>query len=360
MSYAVQLRGITAQQAAYQAMPQSSISSTAGFTQTVWNDIEAAAAKGNFTAFNPSGCSGIAPSGAKIVSVAGGLALTGLTTGLSIAQVATTIAAPLTAGASVLVGLFTMIFAHHAQKVQQEQQIVCASVPAASDSLTAIDQAVTSGTITPAQGITALQNLEQAFAQTVAPIIKMDSSHCNAACVWTKMLEAIVYKKSSDYQDLANAQAAAAAPKPAPSAPTVVPMVTAPIQTVATASAAPTAAASPVLPMVGDASNGAVYVVGSDGLLHYMAVLKAGSLPNGYTTNAIHWVPNLTGYQVGPVYAVDANNNLIVPAVSAAPAAPASSGLDLSSALSAAGPLGMPVWTWAAAAGVVLLLLMKK
>ena len=45
MSYAVQLRGITAQQAAYQAMPQSSISSTAGFTQTVWNDIEAAAAK---------------------------------------------------------------------------------------------------------------------------------------------------------------------------------------------------------------------------------------------------------------------------------------------------------------------------
>jgi len=218
MSYATTLRGMTAAQAAQAVMPQSQISSTAGFTQAVYNDIVAAAAAGNFQQFNPSGCSGISPTGAKIVNTASGLALSGLSVGLSLGTSLTAVAtAGITAGASVLVGLFVSIYAAHAAKVKQEQQVVCASVPAASDSLTAIDQAVHAGTITPAQGITALQNLQSAFQQNVASIIKMDSSHCNAACVWVKQLEAIVLKKSSDYQDMETAQASASLGTAAPS-----------------------------------------------------------------------------------------------------------------------------------------------
>lgn len=206
------MAGITADQAAQQAMPKSEIRSTAGFTQAVYNDIVNAASTGNFSSFNPTQCGGISPSGAKIVNTVGGLALTGLATGLAVAGVASAIAAPITMGASLLVGLFSSIFSHHAAAVAKERQVICASVPAASDSLKAIDQAVKAGTITPGQGIDALNNLLSSFQQTVAPIIKMDSSHCNAACVWVKQLEAIVIKKSSDYQDLETVAAAAAQP----------------------------------------------------------------------------------------------------------------------------------------------------
>jgi hypothetical protein len=213
------LAGITADEAAQQAMPKNTIRSTAGFTQTVYNNIVQAASQGNFATFNPTNCSGITPSGAKIVNTAGGLALTGLGTGFAVAGVASSIAAPITAGASLLVGLFGSIFSHHAAKVKQEQQTICAAVPAASDSLKAIDQAVKAGTITPDQGIQALQNLLSSFQQAVAPIIKMDSSHCNAACVWVKQLTAIVIKKSSDYQDMETVQAAASSAQAAASQP---------------------------------------------------------------------------------------------------------------------------------------------
>lgn len=206
------LRGISADDAASQVMPKSTIRSTAGFRQADYNNIVQAAANGNFVSFNPSGCSGVTPSGARIVSTVGGLALTGLSAGFAAAGVAASIAGPVTAGASLLVGLFTSLFNHHAQAVKREQQTVCASVPAASDSLKAIDQAVQAGTISPEQGIEALQNLLSGFQQTVAPIIKSDSSHCNAACIWVKQLSAIVLKKSSDYQDLAAEQSAAALP----------------------------------------------------------------------------------------------------------------------------------------------------
>lgn len=206
------LGSITPQQAASEVMPTSTIRSTAGFTQQDFNNIVQAATIGNFVSFNPSGCSGIAPSGAKIVNTAGGLALTGLSTGLAVAGVASAIAAPVTFGASLLVGLFGSIFAHHAQAVRVEQQTVCAAVPAAADSLTAIDQAVKSGTITPSQAITALQSLQSSFEAQVAGIIKMSNSACNAACIWVKQLEAIVLKKSADYEDMQTMGQAAALP----------------------------------------------------------------------------------------------------------------------------------------------------
>jgi len=197
------LGSITPDQAAQTAMPLSSISKTAGFTQTDYNNIVSAAANGNFISFNPSGCSNMKPSGATLAAttaVAGGLALK--------FAGATGPAAPVVAAVGGALELFSAIFGHHAAAVAKEQSVICAAVPAASDTLTAIDQAVQNGTITPAQGSASLASLLSSFQQTVASIIKMNSSQCNAACIWVKQLKAIVAKKQADYADLAAQQAA--------------------------------------------------------------------------------------------------------------------------------------------------------
>jgi hypothetical protein len=208
------LGALTPDQAAQQAMPTSSISSKAGFTQAVYNDIVAAAAAGNFTAFNPSGCAGIKPSGAKLAVIAGAA-----TAGTMLLKFGGASANPILigVGAGLEVGslIFSAIFSHHSQAVAKEQQVVCAAVPAASDSISAIDGAVQDGTLTPQQGIAALQQLLSSFQGQVASIVKNSPSQCNAACVWTKMLTAIVAMKSSQYQDLANQQAATVASVPA-------------------------------------------------------------------------------------------------------------------------------------------------
>jgi hypothetical protein len=200
---------LTPDQAAQQAMPTSTISSRAGFTQTVYNDILQAAQNGNFVAFNPTGCTGIQPSGAQ-------LALVGASAGSSAAKLALTLAGVagpaglIVAGIGAAINIFGALFSHHAQAVALEQKTVCAAVPAASDSITAITQAVQNGTVPPQTGIQMLQNLQAQFSQQVAPIIKNNSSQCNAACVWVKMLQAIVAELSSQFQDMANAQQAQA------------------------------------------------------------------------------------------------------------------------------------------------------
>jgi hypothetical protein len=212
------LAAITADEAAQQAMPLSTIRSTPGFTQQVYNDIRQAAQTGQFQSFNPSGCMG-QPTGGniKLATTAATLALTGVEIGLVAAHVAMTVLGPLTMGIGTLIGLFGMFYAHHAAKVAMEQKVVCASVPAANNYLQVIDQAVRTGKVDPQHGISALQSLQSDFANQVAPIMHNDSSHCNAACVWTKQLEAIVAEMTSQYQDLAAQQAAAAAqPAPAP------------------------------------------------------------------------------------------------------------------------------------------------
>jgi hypothetical protein len=162
-------------------------------------------------------------SGAKILGSAAGI---GLGIGGKIAAtLAPAAAVPVigwvVAGVGALVGLFEAIFAHHAQAVAKEEQVLCASVPAANDSLTAIEQAVAAGTMTPAQGIAALQQLQREFANAVSSIIKDDETHCNAACVWAMCLAAAALTVGSQWQDQANAAAQKAAASPQVSGNTV-------------------------------------------------------------------------------------------------------------------------------------------
>jgi hypothetical protein len=150
---------------------------------------------------------------AKYVGLAGsaaGLALTG------VVQAGLMAAGPLTLGISVaiasIVGIFSTILNHHAQAVKKEQSVLCSAVPAANNYLQIIEQGVQSGLATPQQGIDALNSLVRDFKNAVSSIEK----NCNAACVMTEELQAVVLVKQSEYQDMiaaqqAQAQAAAAA-----------------------------------------------------------------------------------------------------------------------------------------------------
>jgi hypothetical protein len=217
------LGALTPAAAADTIFPQSRVRSTPGFTQQVRDNIVNAAATGTFNDYNAQNCPSMGPSGTgaqalQLVSSGSGLALsTSIQAGLITAGPATM---GITIAIAGITALFSTIFNHHAQAVAKEQRVLCASGPAANNYLQIIRQAVQSGAATPQQGIQALQSLLRDYTSTVAPIIKNDSSHCNAACVELKELTAIVAYESSVYQDMATA--AAAAP-PATATPTAAP-----------------------------------------------------------------------------------------------------------------------------------------
>lgn len=135
----------------------------------------------------------------KLAQTASGLALTGVQIGLTASGAITGAAlAPFTMGISAIIGLFPLIFGHHAQAVKQEQDVLCTAVPAANNYLQIIDQAVQSGAASPQDGMAALDSLYSDFQSQVASI----RNDCNAACVMGMELAAIVAVKKSEYQDL--------------------------------------------------------------------------------------------------------------------------------------------------------------
>lgn len=144
----------------------------------------------------------------RLAQTASGLALTGTSIGL-IASGAITAAAlaPWTMGISAIIGLFPIIFGHHAAAVKKEQSVLCAAVPAANNYLQVIDQALSQGAATPDQASAALDSLVTDFSRQVASIIHgsspTSSGECNAACVMLSQLRAVVAYKKSVYADMA-------------------------------------------------------------------------------------------------------------------------------------------------------------
>jgi hypothetical protein len=195
------LSAITPDQAAQVAMPQSAISKTAGFTQTVYDSLVQSAKNLQLASQLPASCGGsgsvsLAPA---LISTASGIAL-------KLAPL-TGPAAPFVAMGAALAGLFSTLLASHDVAVKKEQQVECAAMPAANDGLTAIYQAVQNGTLSPADGKAALAQLYTEFRQQVASILKDNSSQCNAACVLSKQLKATIAEMSSQFDDMAIAAA---------------------------------------------------------------------------------------------------------------------------------------------------------
>jgi hypothetical protein len=157
-------------------------------------------------------CSGQQSETAKIVTTASGM---GVSIGGSIAATlmpaAIPIIGPVVAGVEALIGLFSAILQHHAQAVAREENVLCHVVPALNSSLRAIQNAVADGTLTPQAASGTLDNVVSEFSSAVASIIKNDASHCNAACVWLKCLQAYVIVAKSQYAQQIAQQAAQAA-----------------------------------------------------------------------------------------------------------------------------------------------------
>lgn len=230
------LGAITPQQALQQAISSSGINSgtlSPSNQQLVQQAISAGQIldRAGQPAYIPgtSDCSaaqGGGVSNVQLAQVSGQMALSGINVGTSlgvagISSIGTALG-PFTLGISTLVGLFPLLFGHHAAAVKKEQSVLCSAVPAANNYLQLIDQAVQQRKITPQQAIAALQSLSSDFDQSVSSIRKMSGGSCNAACVMTEMLRGIVAYRQSQYQDLA---AAAAVSSSASSGPTIAPPV---------------------------------------------------------------------------------------------------------------------------------------
>jgi hypothetical protein len=106
--------------------------------------------------------------------------------------------------------VFGAIFGHHAAKVKQEQQIICAVVQSVNDSLSVIDQAVQQGVITADQAGGSLDQLYRDLSTNVQPILKQDSDHCNAACFILAEARGVIGKRKEAYSKILPPQASPA------------------------------------------------------------------------------------------------------------------------------------------------------
>lgn len=220
------LAAISPQDAAEQIFHKANVHG-AGATQSIWDNMAASAQAGQITSavYNTGTC-GIPSTGmsnVQLAQMAGGLALTGTQIGLTATGLVSAAAlAPWTMGISALIGLFPVIFGHHAAAVKKENSVLCAAVPAANNYLNIIDQAVQSGQVTPQHGIDALNSLYNDFSSAVSSIVSgtdSNSGACNAACVIKETLKTIVVYKSSVYQDLAASSQSAPASVASPVTP---------------------------------------------------------------------------------------------------------------------------------------------
>ena len=201
------LGAITPDQAARTVFPNPPASPNAGHNMATFDAILAAAESGQMSpGYEPGsgGCANVTL-GAKAIITSGGKQAGGVL--LKIGAVSGNpiiLAAGVAAEVASIV--FSAIFGHHAKAVARERSILCAAVPAANQTLIAVDEAIASGQFTPQNGIDALTAMLGSFAQEVAGIQHgadpTAKGECNAACVMLSQLRAIVARKISLYQDM--------------------------------------------------------------------------------------------------------------------------------------------------------------
>jgi hypothetical protein len=104
--------------------------------------------------------------------------------------------------------ILSAIAAHHAAAVKNEQGLECRLIPSANHALQVIENAVTSGNITPAQGQSALATLLSDFKTQAqngqSGQLSEYAGHCNAMCWYYHYLGAIVMRKQNRYSQFIN------------------------------------------------------------------------------------------------------------------------------------------------------------
>jgi len=155
---------------------------------------------------------------ARGVSAVGGMATVGIASvqaisavggasSLGFAAAGTALGATLgfaTLGLGLTIGPIMAIIQHHGQAVQAEDNTICGVSTFANQTITQIDQAVASGSITAAQGIQAMRALVTQLNVNLNSVSGRGSgSHpCNAGCVYQAVLKAHLDFALTFYVDL--------------------------------------------------------------------------------------------------------------------------------------------------------------
>jgi hypothetical protein len=108
-------------------------------------------------------------------------------------------------GTAIAAGLlpFELIFQHHAAAVAKEQGTICSCSQEINQWLDAVDQAVASGAVLPADGVSMVNQLSQQYTQCLTGISAACSpGHTNAACDNKGVMEAMVLLRTWMYNNL--------------------------------------------------------------------------------------------------------------------------------------------------------------
>lgn len=230
---------ITAAQAVTQAIQQagnvnlnpSFLQNTAGL-QKWYSQIEA----GQFdTTWVSPACAGIIEKNPDLSLTQAAGSIAGASTGaVAAATAGTAVGTALgvaTLGIGVVVAIISLIFAHHAAAVAEEQNLECVATAGANNSMNVLAQGVSSGQIAPADAVTALNTLYSQYAAMVKPSWGT-SPWCNANCELQILMQAMVLYWQAQYQAMADAQTASAA--------TPAGAITAPVDSLAASTGLPT------------------------------------------------------------------------------------------------------------------------
>lgn len=219
---------VTPQEALQQAMQGVANLNPAQFQSTAWqSQVYSMIQNGQFTTPQTDTCQGVYKTNpaAKDMSLtqavgsiagagtaAAGAALTPSAAAIAAgASTAASVAlAGVTLGIGLVVAVLSIIFAHHAQAVAQEQSLECAATAGANNAMNVLAEGVAGGQIKPADAITALNTVYSQYKNLVAPSWGT-SPWCNANCELEIIMHAMVIYWQAQYQAMADAATAAAA-----------------------------------------------------------------------------------------------------------------------------------------------------
>jgi hypothetical protein len=178
-----------------------------------------------WTSIPQTQCSGQPAPKMSIFSAATGTAagLVGASAPLVVAPIASAVGvttgavsavfAGVTLGLGAIATIFTIIWAHHKAAVARDTAAECALYPAIVNTLEAVHDAVINGTMTPAQGITALTPMPGLFIQYAGKSYN-HSPYCNALCETKTILDGFVRYWVGQFQQMQAVQAQQAAANP--------------------------------------------------------------------------------------------------------------------------------------------------
>lgn len=237
---------ITPQEAVQQAISQASgdnLNPNISNNFSKWySQIQA----GQFdTSWVSPSCSGIIAKNPDLSLTEAAGSIAGATTGAvgaaagGFATAAGTALGVATLGIGAVVAVLSIIFAHHAAAVAQEQNLECVATAAANNAMNVLAQGVASGQIAPADAVTALNTLYSQYAAMVKPSWGT-SPWCNANCELQILMQAMVLYWQAQYQAMADAQTASSAAAGASPAGAITAPVTGAVDSVAASTGLPT------------------------------------------------------------------------------------------------------------------------